>query len=213
MFVSKERIERELKDEEAFKEMTPKERRMFIVYCTNGFDALQAYNDVYAPEDKIRIIKFPGSKAETIVASENFEECLNIYGDMLKELAATRVNSEIFLYWTNLSFYDIFDYIDIDGSFKYESIDEAREILGPAKCAPILSIVKTLHPKDPSIEINTVNLFPREKALKELQRFSQFYKEESTGATAMPNINIDLGNARFDPKMDEVNASKYKIDG
>lgn len=112
-----------------------------------------------------------------------------------------------------MSFYNIFEYIDTEGNFLYESIEEAREILGDAKCAPILGITKTLHPKDASIEIHTVSLYPRDKGLLQLQKFSKFMGEESNGAIAMPNINIDLGDARFDPKMDEINAQRYKIDG
>ncbi len=212
MFISKERIERELKDEDDWNALTPKEKRMFLLYCTNGFDGLKAYVEVYDPENRERVVKFPGSKAEAIVAKVEFENCLEIYGNLLKEMASSKINSQLFLYYCNLAFYNICDYVNERGEFRFESMEEAREVLG-SKAVAIVGIHTELHPKDPSIEITKVSLFPREKAMRELQRFSKFMGEEMNGAVAMPNINIDLGDARFDPKMDEINAQRYKIDG
>ncbi len=214
MFISKERIERELKDEDDWNALTPKEKRMFLLYCTNGFDGLKAYMEVYDPENRERVVKFPGSKAEAIIAKVEFENCLEIYGNLLKEMASTKVNNQIFLYWTSLAFYNIFDYIDTEGNFRYESIEEAKEILGEAKCAPILGITKTLHPKDASIEIHTVSLYPRDKALLQLQKFSSFFGEDVGGGNGFANINFNMGNGDFvlpTKEADEAKREKYGL--
>ena len=212
MFISKERIERELKDEEDWKALTPKEKRMFLLYCTNGFDGLKAYVDVYDPENRDRVVKFPGSKAEAIVAKPDFEYCFDLFSDLLQSMVAKKTNAELFNHYYTLATYNPLDFMNEEGEFAFESIEEAKEVLGH-KAICITGLNREVHPKNPEITTIKVQLYNRSVALKELSKFSKFMGEEANGAVSMPNINIDLGEARFDPKMDEINAQRYNIDG
>lgn len=203
MFISKERIENELKDEEEFKNMTPKERRFFLEYCTNGFKALDAYYDVFEPETKQRVVKFPGSKAEAIVAKPDFEYCFDLFSDLLQSMVAKKTNAELFNHYYTLATYNPLDFMNEEGEFAFESIEEAKEILGH-KAICITGLSKEAHPKDPSITVIKVQLYNRSTALKELSKFSQFFGSDAVGGHGFADININLGsNSNSNPTLED----------
>lgn len=210
MFLSKERIEHELKDEQEYKDLTPKEKRFFLEYCTNGFLALEAYYDVYEPETKTRLVKFPGSKAEGIVASPNFEYCFDLFSDLLQSMVAKKTNAEIFNHYYTLATYNPLDFMNEEGEFAFDSIQTAKEILGQ-KAICIVGLSRESHPKDPSITIVKVQLYNRSVALKELAKFSRFFGSDEVGGHGFADINISLGSNMNDkPTLEDDQKARDK---
>ena len=196
MFISKQEITQALKDEGMLTNLTPKNREFFLEYCINGHDALQAYLDTMVDESSGRTNKFPGEKANEIVAKQEFRECFEVYVELLKDIAGVKTNSSIFNVYQVMAFYNPLDYLDDTGQFKYTSIDEAKEQLG-IKALAIKSIDLSVHPRDPKAVLRTITFVDRFKSLKELQRFSKFIDEAESGGEKLGNITIDLGNEQF----------------
>lgn len=203
MFISKQEITQALKDEGVLTNLSPKNREFFLEYCINGHNAEQAFLDTIGSDQSERVIKYPGEKANEIVAKEEFRECFEVYVDLLKEIAGVKTNSSIFNVYQAMSFYNPLDYLNDQGEFKFDSVEDAKEQLG-IKALAIKSIDLSAHPRDPNAVIRTVTFVDRFKSLKELQRFSKFIDEAETGGPAMPTVHIDLGhNNTFNPEDEE----------
>lgn len=211
MFITKEEIKKAIKGEDCWKDLSPREQKMFLLYCTNGLEETSAYLDVYQREDKKRVIKFPGKLAADILAKQSFQACFNLYSGLIAEIAPTKVNAQLFNVYYNQAFYNIFDFMDENGEFRYTSVQEAKERLGP-KAVAIQSIDTTMHPKDPNRVVRKVTFISRAKAMKELSRFTKFIEEESGAGSGMGNVVMNVQMPSFDPKEDEVNRKKYGFD-
>ena len=211
MFITKVEITKELVEEDCWVRLSPKEKKMFLAYCINGLDENEAYKDVYVDEDSDRANQFPAKKAAKIVAKDDFQECFDIYAELLRETAAVKTNAHLFnIYW-NMACYSVFDFIDENGEFRYKSVEEAQERLG-IKAVAIQSIDTTMHPRDPDRTIRKVNFVSREKALKELAKFSKFYGEQEAGGGAgMGQIIINAANPEFNPEDDEKNRREFGL--
>jgi hypothetical protein len=211
IILGKEEIRKQIKDEIAWSELSPKERKFFLNYVTNGHKPQEAYLEAYKNEDDpTREIKYPDHKAQRILAKDSFRECYELFAGLLQSIVATKSHPMIYEHYMILATYDIFDYIDTDGYFKYKSIDEARAALGK-KAIVITGIETTMHPKNPAITVQTVKLYPRDKALEKLAKFVKFYgAEDIGGGTSMPDININLGST--DDNIDFVAQDKKNLE-
>lgn len=210
MFITKEEIKKELKDEDCWKELKPKEREMFLRYCTNGHEEVEAFKDVYCTEDAERKVRFPAKKAAEIMAKEAFNECFEIYADLLQEFAATRTNAHLYNNYLIIATANILDYTDNIGQFKFKDIEEARERLG-AKALAIEKLELTAHPRDPNSTITVPKLYDKFKAMKELAKFSKFYGEEAGGGAGLGDISISSHLATVTKFDDEKNRQRLGV--
>lgn len=211
MFITQELLKSELKEEDCWLELSPKEKKMFLEYATNGMQALQAYEKVYIDEESDRVVKFPGKKANAIVAKNCFQECINLYAELIKEHAMANTNAQLFNTCWHLAFYNVFDFINEDGSFKFESVEEAKEILG-IKALAITGIETTMHPKFPDKTITTVKFINRQKYMDYLTKVTKFLGEESGAGTGMGQVIVNAQMASFNPEDDEVNRKRYGLE-
>lgn len=196
MWINKEEILKEVEEEDCWKDLSPKERKMFLEYCVNGLDELAAYKEVYCNDDGERVVKFPGKKAATILAKDAFQECFEIYGEILQEVASTKTNAHLYTQYVIMATWNILDYVDFDGAFKFKDIEEAREVLG-VKALAITGFNVSVHPKDSTKTMTVPILADRSKAMKELAKFSKFYGAEESGGKGLGTITVDLGDAVF----------------
>jgi len=210
VFITKEEIKQELDGEECWSALTPKEKRMFLIYCTNGHEEVEAFKDVYITEESTRVIKFPGKKAAEILAKEDFQECFSIYAETLREAVSTKANAFLFNQYFILSTYNVLDYVDSIGAFKFKSIEEAKEILG-IKAMAITGLDVTMHPRDPDKTITVPKLADRYKAMKELARFTKYYGSEEAGGVGLGDVSISSKLARVTVEDDEVNRRRIGL--
>ena len=211
MFITKAEITKELVEEDCWVRLSPKEKKMFLAYCINGLDENEAYKDVYVDEDSDRANPFPAKKAAKIVAKDDFQECFDIYAELLRETAAVKTNAHLFnIYW-NMACYSVFDFIDENGEFRYKSVEEAQERLG-IKAVAIQSIDTTMHPRDPDRTIRKVNFVSREKALKELAKFSKFYGEqEGSAGSGLDQVIVNTSAATYTKEQDDARRKELKL--
>lgn len=202
MFLTKEEIKKELKDEDCWKDLKPKEREMFLLYCTNGHEEVEAFKDVYCREDSERTVKFPGKKAAEVLAKEAFSECFEIYAEVLRDMASLKTNAHLYNQYLAMATYNALDFIDVEGNFKFQSVEEAKERLG-IKAMALTGLEVTMHPRDPSITMIVPKFCDRHKAMKELARFSKFYGSEEAGGKGLGTITVDLGDAVFDKAVED----------
>lgn len=210
MFITKEEIKKELLEEDAWKALTPKEKEMFLIYCTNGHEEVEAYKDVYVKEDSDKVVKFPGKKAANIISKDEFQECFEVYAEILRDAVSMRTNAHLFNLYYMLSTYNILDYVDEIGAFKFKSIEEAKEILG-LKALAIVGLDVTMHPKDPTKVITVPKLADRAKNMKELSKFSKFFGSEEAGGTGMGSVQLNTTMPGFDKDSDAKNREKYGL--
>lgn len=211
MFITKEEIRHELIEEECWKDLSPKEKKMFLTYCTNGQDELRAYMDVYADPDPERVIKTPGKKAQAILAKESFQECVAIYAEILREAVSTKANAWMFTRYFEIASANILDFVDEIGQFKFSSIEEAKEQLG-AKALAIAKLDLTMHPKDADKTITVPVLYDRYKAMKELAKFTKYYGSEEAGGVGLGDITIHSQLATVTKETDEFNRKRLGIE-
>jgi hypothetical protein len=211
VFITKEEIRNELKDEECWKALPPKEKKFFLQYCINGLDGTEAYKDVYMSNESGRTVKFPGKKANEIIAKDEVQECFEIYGDLVKETAPSKVNMQIFNLLYNQAFYSPFDFMDTQGEFLYDTVEEAKEKLG-VKALAIKEITTTMHPKDPDRVVKKVIFHNRSKAVDALSKYTQFIEKENQAGSGMGQVVLTTQMPKFDPADDEVNRKRYGLE-
>lgn len=210
MFITKEEIKKELKDEDCWKELKPKEKEFFLYYCTNGLDLVSAFKEVYCSEDSSRTVKFPAKKAAEIRAKESFNECYEIYCNILQEYASARTNAHFFNQYFYMATYNVLDFVDEIGAFKFKSIKDAKEILGP-KAMALTGLDVTMHPRDPNKTITVPKFCDRAKAMKELAKVTKLFGSEEGAGTGMGQVVINAEMATFNPEDDEKNRRKYNL--
>lgn len=211
MFITKEEIKNELKDEECWKKgLSKNEKEMFLIYCTNGHEELHAFEDVYMREDVTRKIKFPGIMANEIVAKEAFQDCIAIYADILREAVSTKANAWMFNQYYAIATANHLDFVDEIGQFKFKSIKEAQEILG-IKALAIERLEVTAHPRDPKSIMTVPKLYDKFKAMKELAKFTKFYGSEEAGGVGLGEVSISSKLAVVNKEDDEVNRRRIGL--
>lgn len=211
MFITKEEIKSELKEEDCWKNLSPKEKQMFLEYCTNGHDEVQAYKDVYIDPNAERVVKFPGKKAAEILAKPYFSDCFDIYAELLREAVSMKANAHLWNQYYIMSTWNILDYVDSIGAFKFESIEQAREQLG-IKALAIAGLDVAMHPRDPSKTITVPKMVDKYKAMKELARFSKFYGSEESGGMGMGNLIVNTSLAEVSVDTDVQNRKRLGIE-
>jgi len=209
MFVTKQEIIAELKGTNCWKSLSANEKSFFLEYVSNGHNEVQAYKDVYIDDEETRVTKFIGKKAATIMAKPEFAECFEIYAEVLRNTVSMRANAHLFNYYYVLATYNILDFVDEYGAFKFLSIEDAKEQLG-LKAIAITGIDTVMHPKDPTKTMTTVKFYDRGKALKELSKYTQFY---GTGETdkGLSNISINSQVVTHSVEEDEFNRMRLGI--
>jgi hypothetical protein len=210
MLVTKFEIEQELKEEVSYKNLSPKEREMLLLYLTNGMDELEAYKDVYMSEESEKVVKFPGKVAAKIVAKPDFQDCIALYGDFLNMYASSRTNVHLYNMYVALATYSILDFVDEYGAFKFNSIQEAKDQLG-IKASAITGFNVTMHPKDPEKIMTVPILADRMKAMKELSKFSKFLGEMSESEQGLSNITVNTSLATISIEDDERRRRELRL--
>jgi hypothetical protein len=211
MFISKEEIKSELKEEECFNLLTPKERTMFLAYCTNGLNLVDAYKFAYEDPTGQTTLKNPGKKSGTVASKEAWRDCFDIYGEMLRELATMVTNVQLYHMYAAMATYNIFDYVDEYGAFKFDDMDQAKEILG-IKAYAIRKVTTQMHPKDPDVTMTTVEFVDRQKAMEQLAKYTKFLGTDEAGGAGIGHISIQTGNAEFRPEDDAMLRKKYGLE-
>jgi hypothetical protein len=202
VWINKEEILKEVEEEDCWKDLSAKEKKMFLAYCVNGLDYVKAYKDVYMDTESSRVVKFPGDKAAIIVAKDSFQECFEIYGEALQEAASTKTNAHLYNQYVIMATANLLDYVDEIGQFKFKSIQEAKDILGE-KALAIVGFQVSVHPKDPKKTMTVPVLADKMKAMKELAKFSKLFGEAESGGKGLGTISIDLGNAVFNKEEED----------
>ncbi len=211
MFISRYAIEAELKEEEDWGLLTPKQRQMFLNFCTNGMDEVKAYEEAYSAPDGLVTVKFPAKKASQIVATEQWRNCYDIFGEMIRELATMNTNIQLYQMYSAMANYSIFDFIDKDGAFKYDNMDHAKEILG-IKAYALKGLDIKMHPKDVDATIVTPVFVDRQKAMDKLAQYTKFLGSEEAGGNGIGHISIQTGNAEFKASDDAMLRKKYGLE-
>ncbi len=210
MFITKEEIKSELKDEECWQELSPKEKRMFLEYCTNGHEEVLAYKEVYVDPQSDRVVKFPGKKAAEILAKQSFSECFEVYSEILREAVSMKANAHLWNQYYVMATWNILDFVDEIGQFKFKDIDEAREQLG-IKALAIAGLDVAMHPRDPSKTMTIPKMMDKYKAMKELSRFTKFYGSEEAGGIGLGTISINSQLATVTVEGDEINRRRIGL--
>lgn len=208
MFITKEEIKSELKDEECYLNLSPKEKKFLLEYLTNGLQGTTAYLEVYT--DNQRVIKFPGKKANEIIAKPDFQDCFNLYSDIIRKIAPDKVNAQLFNLFWHQAFYNVFDFIKRDGSFKFDTIEDAKEQLG-MKAMAIQGIETVMHPRDPNKTMTMVKFINRDKAAKEISKYTKFLGEETGAGSGMGQVVIKAEMQPFDPSEDDRRRKEFNL--
>ena len=210
MFLNKEEVKKELHEKECWKSLTPKEKKMFLVYVTNGLDEVEAYNDIYVDEDASRVIKFPAVKASQVTAKEDWQECFQIYAEVLQEVASVKTNAHLYNQYVIMATYNILDYVDMYGAFKFKTIEEAKEKLG-VKALAIVGFDVSVHPRDPKAVMTVPKLADRMKAMDKLSKFSKFFGEQELGGSALSSITVNTSLAEISIEDDDKKRAELKL--
>jgi hypothetical protein len=210
VWINKEEILKEVQEEDCWKDLTPKEKKMFLAYCTNGLDYVKAFEDVYMSSESDRAVKFPGKKAAVIIAKDAFQECFEIYGEILQEVASTKTNAHLYNQYVIMCTWNILDYVDFNGAFKFKNIEEAKDKLGE-KALAIVGFQVSVHPKDPTKTMTVPVMADKMKAMKELAKFSKFFGEAESGGKGLGLITVDLGDAVFSKEAEKKRREELGI--
>ncbi len=211
MFISREEIKSELKDEDCWKQLMPKEREMFLNYATNGLDQVKAYEEAYSDPQGLVTVKQPAKKAGIVCSKEAFRDAFDIYGEMLRELATLVTNVQLYHMYVAMATYNIFDFVDGDGAFKYDDVQHAKEILG-IKAYALKGLAVAMHPKDIDATIVTPVFVDRQKAMEKLAQYTKFLGTDEAGGAGIGQVQIQTGNAEFRASDDAMLRKKYGLE-
>jgi len=167
---------------------------------------------VYVDEESERAVTNPAKKAAKILAKEAFSECLDIYAEILRETVSMRMNAHLFNMHYVCATWNILDFVDKWGAFKFKDMEEAKEILG-IKALAIEGFTVTMHPRDPDVVMTVPTMANRAKNMKELAKFSKFYGELDGGAggKGLGAITLITDPVPFNKNIDEINRGRLGI--
>jgi hypothetical protein len=166
--------------------LTKKQAFFVIEYATNGFNIYQAYLDAgFNPKTR----KLGESSARQLLKQDKinsaFKEIINLYLGEKREKMESMIIEQLY----QQAFYDIADFVNIDGSPKHQNISEYPKNI---RCC-IKNIETKYYGKNADIAVTVLDLVDRDKAVDKLSKYiGMFSKDEEESGLRLAKETEEL---------------------
>jgi hypothetical protein len=140
-------------------------------YVSNGFNAIDAWLNSHGRKNGSR--NHAGGMGRALLKTDGMREALRIFLEIWLAERKGKLETKIIDVLMARAFYDIADFINADGSPKFESLEDVPE----AKRCVIDGIETRSYGKDADKQHTVLKLADREKAIEKLSAYIKLYRD------------------------------------